>query len=41
MKKDNRVVDKNENAPYDEAYKALRTNIDFLHTEQNLKVILA
>lgn len=40
MKKDNRVVDKNENAPYDEAYKALRTNIDFLHTEQNLKVIL-
>lgn len=37
MKKDNRVLDKNENTSYDAAYKAVRTNIEFLHTEQDLK----
>lgn len=40
MEKDNRALDKNENTSYDAAYKAVRTNIEFLHTEQDLKVIL-
>lgn len=40
MKMENRVVDKSRNAPYDEAYKALRTNLEFLHTAQDLRVIL-
>ena len=40
MKMKNRMVDKSRNTPYDEAYKALRTNLEFLHTAQDLRVIL-
>lgn len=39
MKMKNRMVDKSRNTPYDEAYKALRTNLEFLHTAQDLRVI--
>lgn len=34
MKMKNRMVDKSRNTPYDEAYKALRTNLEFLHTRK-------